>query len=52
MSYATYQVVATTNWSASSVTISGVITATGPTTTFLDIAETNAAKFYRVKVVQ
>ena len=51
VSYTTYQVVATTSLSASFVPISNVIVATGSITTFLDVAPTNAAKFYRVQVI-
>jgi glycosidase len=47
----TYQVVATTNFLAGFTPISGVITASGPTTTYLDLGATNTAKFYRVKLI-
>jgi hypothetical protein len=47
-----YQVEAATNLSGSFIPISNVITATGSTATYLDSPATNAAKFYRVKVVQ
>ena len=45
-----YQVVATASMSLDFVPISEVITATGPTTSYLDGAATNTAKFYRIRV--
>ena len=45
-----YQVMATTNLAAGFVPISGVITATGPTTLYLDLGPTNSQKFYRVEM--
>jgi hypothetical protein len=46
-----YQVMAATNLAAGFIPISGVITATGPTTLYLDIGATNSQKFYRVEMV-
>ena len=46
-----YQVVAATNLAIGFIPISGVITATGPTTLYLDIGATNSQKFYRVEMV-
>jgi glycosidase len=47
----TYQILATTDLSQDLAPISGVITATGPSTVYLDVAATNLSKFYRVKVI-
>ena len=46
-----YQVMATTNLAAGFIPISGVITATGPTSLYLDIGATNSQMFYRVEMV-
>jgi hypothetical protein len=46
-----YQVMATTNLAAGFISISGVITATGPTSLYLDIGATNSQMFYRVEMV-
>ncbi|HUA67833.1 MAG TPA: hypothetical protein VMA13_04730, partial [Candidatus Saccharimonadales bacterium] len=45
-----YQVMAATNLAAGFIPISGVITATGPATLYLDIGATNSQKFYRVEM--
>jgi glycosidase len=47
----TYCVQATANLTTNFVPISGVITATAPTTTYLDTPATNAQKFYRISIV-
>jgi len=46
-----YHVWATADLATNFVPISQVITAAGPTATFLDIAATNASKFYRINVL-
>ena len=45
-----YQVMAATNLATGFAPISGVITAVGPTTLYLDIGATNSQKFYRVEM--
>jgi glycosidase len=45
-----YQVMVTTNLAVSFSPISGVITATGPTTFYLDMGATNSQKFYRIEM--
>jgi hypothetical protein len=47
----TYRVWATANLTTTPVPISGVITAAGPTATYLDTAATNTGKFYRINVL-
>ncbi len=46
----TYQVIATTNLAGGFVPISGVVTAAGPTSFYMDLGATNSQKFYRVEV--
>jgi glycosidase len=45
-----YKVIATTNLAVSFSPISGVITATGPTTLYMDLGATNSQKFYRIEM--
>jgi hypothetical protein len=45
-----YKVMATTNLAVSFSPISGVITATGPTTFYMDLGATNSQKFYRIEM--
>jgi hypothetical protein len=47
----TYRVLATTDLTTNPVPISGVITAAGPTASYLDNAATNSRKFYRINVL-
>jgi hypothetical protein len=47
----TYRVFATADLTTNSVSISGVVTAAGPTATYLDSPATNSARFYRVHVL-
>jgi glycosidase len=47
----TYRVLATSDLTTNPVPISGVITASGPTASYLDNAATNSRKFYRINVV-
>jgi hypothetical protein len=47
----TYRVFATADLMTNSVSISGVVAADGPTTTYLDSPATNSARFYRVHVL-
>jgi hypothetical protein len=41
----------TANITTNFAPISGVVTSTGPTATYLDTAATNSARFYRVNVL-
>ena len=45
-----YQVMATTNLAISFFPISGLITASGPNTFYLDLGATNSQKFYRIEM--
>jgi glycosidase len=46
-----YRVMGTTNLAEGFIPVSGVITATGPTTLYLDTGATNTQKFYRVEMI-
>ncbi len=47
----TYRVFATADLATNFIPISGVVTAAGPTATWLDTAATNSTRFYRVNVL-
>jgi hypothetical protein len=47
----TYRVWSTCDLTANSMPVSGVVTASGPTATYLDPTTTNSGKFYRINVL-